>query len=230
MELTPSLDAHFRRELQLLRPVPFYPVLGNHEVRVLGAFDLGSEAAERSFREHFLGNSETPVQSSVEGKVVYSVNLPGHVHFVALDNVSQQGFGSKQLTWLAADLDQARHDPNVRHIFVGMHKPLAHNGVVTHSMDSDGPRGEADSLAALDLFERAHVELILASHVHQYIRFSQRGIPSYITGGLGAPLNSSAPDHGFHHFLQIDVSDNQVQVDVVRFAGSSSVAGEEAPD
>jgi hypothetical protein len=31
------------------------------------------------------------------------------------------------------------------------------------------------------MFKEAHVELILASHVHQFIRFYQGGIRSYIT-------------------------------------------------
>jgi len=230
MELSPQLDAHFRRELDILAPIPFYPVLGNHEVRVLGAFNLGAEAAERSFRAHFLGNKETPIQSSIDGKVVYSVNLPGYVHFVALDNVSRNGFGKDQLTWLAADLEQARSDSNVRHIFVGMHKPLAHNGVATHGMDSDGPDTEADSAAALELFQHARVELILASHVHQFIRFTQGGIPSYITGGLGAPLNNNTPEHGFHHFLVVDVTGDQVRVDVVRFDGASSIGTDDIAD
>jgi 3',5'-cyclic AMP phosphodiesterase CpdA len=230
MELTPSFDAHFRKELDILAPVPFYPVLGNHEIRLLGAFNLGSAAAERAFRANFLGNKETPVQSSLEGKVVYSVNLPGHVHFVALDNVSRKGFGKDQMAWLAADLEQARGDSNVRHIFIGMHKPLAHNGVAAHGMDADGADGEADSNAALDLFEHYRVELILASHVHQFIRFSQRNIPSYITGGLGAPLNNTSPEHGFHHFLVIDVAGDQVRVDVAKFDGTPSTGPDDIAD
>lgn len=223
MELTPQFDAHFRHELDALSGVPFYPVLGNHEVRVLGAFDLGHAVAERNFRSHFLESQKSPITSSLLGKVVYSVSLPGHVHFVALDNVSQSGFGKEQLAWLAADLEQARSDPNVRHIFVGMHKPLAHNGVSTHSMEEDGEGAVADSDAALDMFEHARVELILASHVHAFFRFYQRGIRSYITGGLGAPLVHASAEHAFHHFLVVDVAGDKVEVDVVRFDGPSTI-------
>ncbi len=223
MELTPSFDAHFRGELDQLEGIPFYPALGNHEVKLIGAFSLGQAAAEKKFRENFLGTKYTPVRSALAERVVYSVNLPGHVHFVALDNVTQAGFGKDQLAWLDKDLSDARGDPEVRHIFVGMHKPLAHNGVSAHGMDEDGGVGETESAAALAMFESAHVELILASHVHQFIRFNQGGIRSYITGGLGAPLNRAGPDHAFHHFLVIDVAGDRVDVEVVRFDGKPSL-------
>ncbi len=224
MELTPSFDAHFRGELDGLGNVPFYPVLGNHEVKLIGFFNLGSEAAHKSFRAHFLENARTPVKSSLASKIAYSVDLPGHVHFVALDNVSQPGFGDDQLAWLHDDLQKARGDANVRHIFVGMHKPLAKNPVSKHGMDEDGTRGERDSDAALEMFKEAHVELILASHVHQFMRFEQGGIRSYVTGGLGAPLNKATADHAFHHFLLIDVAGDAVDVSVVRFDGAPSYA------
>jgi 3',5'-cyclic AMP phosphodiesterase CpdA len=225
MELTPSFDAHFRRELEgLAKGVGFFPVLGNHEVRLIGAIPIGVEDAQKNFKKNFLENNPQKLKSVLAHKIVYSVNLPGRVHFIALDNVSQAGFGDDQLDWLEKDLTAARGDPEVRHIFVGMHKPLAHNGVSPHGMDEDGDRGEKESQSALAMFEMARVELILASHVHQFIRFSQGGIRSYITGGLGAPLNNAGPEHAFHHFLVIDVAGDAVDVSVVRFDGQPSLA------
>ncbi len=228
MELTPSFDAHFRNELHGLEPIAFYPVLGNHEVKLLGLLGVGQSHAEKEFRKHFLDTTQTPVRSALGEKIVYSANLPGGVHFVALDNVSQKGFGKDQLEWLSADLDQARFDPNVRHIFVGMHKPLAHNHVSTHGMDGDGADAIAESEEALALFQKARVELILESHVHQFARYEQGGIRCYITGGLGAPLDHSGPEHAFHHVLVIDVAKTgAVDVDVVRFDGVPTFAKDE---
>ncbi len=224
MELTPQFDHAFDEELRGLDPIPFYPVLGNHEIKQLGFLSIGQAAAERRFAARFLGTHRSPVRSSLAGRVVYSAELPGGVHFVALDNVSQAGFGADQLAWLAADLDRASADSEVRYIVVGMHKPLAHNGVTRHSMDAYGSQAVADSDAALAMFARHHVALILASHVHCLLEFTQAGIPAYVTGGLGAPLTGPGPEPAFHHFLQLDVSDSGIHVEVVRFGGTPAVA------
>jgi hypothetical protein len=226
MKLSPEFDRSFARELAMLDPIPFYPLLGNHEIKQIGFFPLGQEAAERAFAAHFLGTPRTPVRSALPGRVVYSVDLPGGLHYIALDNVSQQGFGADQLAWLDADLASARAEPTTKHIIIGMHKPLAHSGMAPHGMDADGARAGADSDAALAMFVKSHVELVIASHVHQFTQFEQAGIRSYITGGLGAPLTRSGPDHAFHHFLQLDVADDGIRVTAVRFGGVQVVAAE----
>jgi 3',5'-cyclic AMP phosphodiesterase CpdA len=230
MELTPELDRSFAKELALLDPIPFYPVLGNHEVEQLGFMPMGHREAEKSFVHRFLGTPRSPVRSALPDHVVFSVDLPGGVHFIGLDNVSQHGFGHDQLAWLATDLARAHAEPGTRHILVGMHKPLAHNGVATHGMDHDGAQATADSDAALALFVENHVEMILASHVHQFTQFKQAGIASYITGGLGAPLTRSGAEHAFHHFLVLDVTDPGIHVEVVRFEGTPSMEPEGEDD
>jgi 3',5'-cyclic AMP phosphodiesterase CpdA len=145
MELSPQLDRSFARELAWLDPVPFYPALGNHEIKQIGFMPFGQAAAEKAFARHFLGTPRTPVRSALPDRVVYSVDLPGGVHFVALDNVSQKGFGADQIAWLGDDLARAHGEATTRHIVVGMHKPLAHNGVSTHGMDRDGDQAAAES-------------------------------------------------------------------------------------
>jgi len=226
MELTPELDRWFRDELAQLDPVPFFPVLGNHEIQNFGFMPIGVAAAEKSFRVKFLSSPRTPVKSALPDKIVYSVDLPGGLHFVALDNVTQHGFGAEQMTWLADDLTRAHADPATKHIVVGMHKPLAHNGFSTHGMEHDGAAALADSDAALALFQKNAVSLILMSHVHQFAKLDLGGIPAYVTGGLGAPLDAAPPQHAFHHFLQLDVTDAALTVTVVKFGGQQTVATE----
>jgi hypothetical protein len=226
MELTPELDRWFSDELTQLGPVSFFPVLGNHEIQQFGFLPIGVASAEKSFRQRFLGSVDGAPASALVDKVVYSRNLPGGVHFVALDNVTQHGFGLDQMAWLEVDLTRAHADASTKHIIVGMHKPLAHNGISPHGMDNDGPGAIIDSDAALALFRKNGVSLILMSHVHQFARLELGGIPAYITGGLGAPLDNVGAERAFHHFLQIDVSDAGLEVSVVKFGGKQTVAQE----
>lgn len=224
MELTPELDAIFQDKLAQLQPVPFYPVLGNHEIKQFGVFRVGflerlhGLNPEKRFRRRFLGTRETPVQSSFKDQVVYALDLAGGLHFIALDNVSQKGFGAAQLAWLQNDLKAARANPNTRFIAVGLHKALAGNGVTTHAMDEDGAAAVKDSAVALALFRAFHVDVIFASHLHDYLKFNQGGITSYITGGLGAPLHRGAAS-AIHHVLQLDVTSAGLTVGMIPFDG-----------
>jgi hypothetical protein len=233
MEHEARLDGQFGAELGILGPIPFYPVLGNHESvrRPLGAAAPDGEAARALsvYAGRFLGTQRTPVRSAFPDKLVYAADLPGGLHFVALDNVSQPGFGKDQLAWLDADLGKARAG-GARHVVVGMHKALAGSGVTQHAMDEDGPGAVADSEAAFAMIQKAGVELVVASHFHAFAEYTQRGVHCFITGGLGAPLDAA---HGvqaaFHHFLVADVRpDAPLAVSVVRFTGTPAVAkGEE---
>ncbi len=93
MELNPQLDVHFQKELAELGQIPFYPVLGNHEVKLFGIFGIDRKEHVEKFKRRFLDNVHTPIKSELRDRVAYSVDLSGGVHFVALDNVAEPGFG-----------------------------------------------------------------------------------------------------------------------------------------
>jgi hypothetical protein len=221
MELTPEFDGAFRAKLGLLTRTQLFPVLGNHEIDELGMLNLGFRAQhERAFRQHFLGHSDA---SAFSDRVVYSLNLAGGVHFVALDNVSQPGFGDAQLAWLTSDLARARADKTVRYVIVGMHKPLV-NSIEPHSMAANGAVGQGDSARAAQLFSEYRVDLVVASHAHEYEYVpgdaARRVPPMIITGGLGAPLNSKAR-HPIHHVMELDVCNGGIDIAILPFPGAA---------
>jgi hypothetical protein len=224
MEITSFADRFFMPRLQDLAGLPFYPVIGNHEVELFGAVRLstGRHAIEK-FKEDFLrkpGVLLAPLQ-----QVVYSAEIGTVIHFVALDNVSRrgEGFGDAQLSWLTGDLQAASEAKSI--ILVGMHKALAKNPITTHAMDEDGPRAIRESDAALALFKRYGVAMLFVSHSHMYAAYNQDGIENRLTGGLGAPLvkGLAESDGGFHHFLLLDIPPSRdktlLRVEVVRFHG-----------
>ncbi len=224
MEITSFADRFFMPRLRDLPGIPFYPVIGNHEVELFGTVRLtsGRRAIEK-FKEDFLrkpGIRPSPLQ-----QVVYSAEIGKVVHFIALDNVSRrgEGFGDPQLSWLAGDLQAASAARSI--ILVGMHKPLAKNPITTHAMDEDGPSAIRDSDAALALFKQYGVAMLFVSHSHMYAAYNQAGVETRLTGGMGAPLvkGLADADGGFHHFLLLDISPAsgkaQLRVEVVRFHG-----------
>src|SRR5262249_26369296 len=149
--------------LPKLGDLPFYPVLGNHEIMRLGKIMLSvseRKDMEHQFRVFFLDTARTPVHSALPDRIAYSVDLAGGVHFIVLDNVSGPGFGLQQLTWLESDLKAAKHAASTKFIVVGMHKAPAKSGVITHAMDEDGQPAMADSDKALALFKQYGVSLI----------------------------------------------------------------------
>jgi predicted phosphodiesterase len=152
----------------LLAQVPYYPVVGNH--------DLGWAGADGSGRpEHMLALPPGP-QGRPSGAYWYSRDV-ADVHLVFLDSNAYDR--SEQEAWLEADLAAARK-----------HKARAII-VMTH----DGPysRGEhgGNVLAReryVPILARHRVDLVLSGHDHIYQRGEINGLRYMVSGGGGAPL------------------------------------------
>ncbi len=76
-----------------------------------------------------------------------------------------------------------------------------------------------------------HVELIVASHFHAFAEYAQHGIRSFISGGMGAPLDTSrGKEAAFHHVLAVTVPpEGPLAVEVVRFPGKPVFATGDEP-
>lgn len=151
----------------LLRQLPIFPAIGNHEYASRGH---GALAFMQFFRFPVAGESEPSWYSFDEGSA----------HFVALD--SNQYKTSRQLSWLDRDLKEARKR-GARAIFV-----YAHEGPFSSGIHGD------NSVCARDyvpIFERYKVSMLFTGHDHDFERGRVNNLDYIVTGGGGAELRSA---------------------------------------
>jgi len=167
-----------------------------------------------------LGNHEiagNPVNQVFFGKelpgLYYSFDQGGD-HFIVLDSYVI-GQASKitgdQLEWLKEDLRKSRA---ARHKFVFLHAPLYPvDGHMGQCMDKY-PK-DRDALHAL--FVRNRVTAVFQGHEHLFSAQTKNGVKYIITGGGGAPLYPSFKGEGdFHHFVLVTVSEDKVEMKLVK--------------
>jgi hypothetical protein len=150
-------ERHFRVYAPILGSTPFYPSIGNHDLRADGG---------RSYDGAFLWPQPFP------GVRYYSFRW-GRILFVSIDTSSEtadvegmrNGRG-RQMEWLEETLRTAAADSTVDWIITFQHYPLySHAGGVSgHGLD----RNLRANL--LPLVERYGVDLVAAGHDHHYER------------------------------------------------------------
>jgi serine/threonine-protein phosphatase CPPED1 len=158
----------------------------------IGNHDLNDKGA-RNYQEIF-------------GPTYYSFQI-GQNSFIVLDATTEGGFNKEEHKWLEDELKKAQASKTR---FVFMHVPPF------------DPRGEGfdkclrDGNDLLDLFKRYNVTHLFASHIHGYFSSVWGGVSYTITGGAGAGLQGSDPEHFFHHYLRVHVSNGKVDIMVKR--------------
>lgn len=198
---------HFEVYWELLRRVPFYPAVGNHDIRT-----RDGEPYDRAF--------EWPAAS--QGARYYAFRW-GQVLFLSLDTASRDALRSlrtgrgAQYRWLRDRLVEASGDPGVRWTVVFMHRP-----VYSSASGPAGHGGDEELREVLaPLFERGGVDLVLQGHDHNYERTHpvRGGVaaspgcgPVYlVTGGGGGsrvgryvdPSDLTVDASRAHHFLRL---------------------------
>ena len=170
-----SLFPEYERAVQRMG-LPFWQVVGNHDLDFSASTDPGSTA---TFRQYF-------------GPEYYSFDR-GAVHYVVLDDVfwpGSDGFGSgtddyigyldaAQLAWLEQDLALVEDGHTV---VVFTHIPPLSMAYARNDRDEPGGRGQVKNRAALyellDPFD-AH---ILSGHVHENAHRFERGRHEHVIG------------------------------------------------
>jgi hypothetical protein len=177
----------FFKQIQPYGRMPFLTAVGNH--------DLGKDRDLTLYREIF-------------GPESYSFQLQDN-YFIVVNDVESDGIGEVQWGWLEKELKQSQ---SYKTRLVFLHTPLfdPRGGSKHHCL----PEAAGRRLAAL--LRQYRVSHIFAGHIHSYFTGNWDGVPYTITGGAGAPLYGTDPDHFFHHYLKVTLQDGKVHVEVRR--------------
>lgn len=145
-----------------------------------------------------------------EGERFYSYDW-GHVHFVALDTEADYAL---QAAWLDADLAATTLPWKI----VYMHRPPYSSG--THGSDPSLQK------FFVPVFEKHHVQLVLAGHDHDYERIKPRnGVAYVVTGGGGAGTrivgesSFTAFSDAVIHFVYVEVGTTELVLHAVDATG-----------
>lgn len=177
--------------------VPYYNVLGNHEI--------AGEKGEELYEEYL-------------GKLYYSFDY-GNSHFIVLDTDANREIGvergdtgklgEKQFMWFKSDLEKNKEKEN---IFVFMHRPMYNYQDKRGSSWND--KEERDKVH--ELFKKYKVKAVFAGHEHIYKKMTIEGIEYYITGGGGAEQVWEELDGlGIYHYLLVYVKGEKVEIKVI---------------
>ncbi len=167
--------------------LPFLVAIGNHDIR---------EEGRAEYYELF-------------GPFYYAFTV-GNARFIVLDDANQVRLDPSQMEWLKEELEDARA---LSFIFVFLHIPLRDpRPELSHSL---GDEDQVEEL--LSLFRAYHVTRVFASHIHGYFTGEWEGVPYTITGGAGAELMGTDPEHYFYHYMVVNVDGGEVTISVIRF-------------
>jgi Calcineurin-like phosphoesterase/Purple acid Phosphatase, N-terminal domain len=232
----PDWNNFFKAEDTLIRRVPLFPVLGNHDEDD-GKFPLyaqhmvlkGASPAPEAYYAFTYGNARFIVLDS-------HVNVDPWYLCVLAGKLYDACFKPAQLNWLKKELQGASAAPGIQHTFV-----LIHMGPYSSKQNRSGYAQLRD---LLPLFKTYGVRAIFSGHDHYYERgISGNGIPYVITGGGGAGLyavglpspqpHTVIKNQSIYHYNVIAINGPQVSVTVKSLAGKvidQYTLGTPAPD
>ncbi len=180
----------------LLRNVPLFPALGNHERNSPHYFDFFSLPG----RERY-----------------YSFDY-GPAHFVVLDSNGKHKTETGFLEWLKRDLASTDRP----FVFAVYHHPALSS---TFTEIRRRSAVQMYSLWG-KIFEKGRVSFALQGHNHNYQRAEKNGVTYITSGGAGAPLyplGKALPESKSrsvaHHFVHFRVSDRRVVGKVIDIDG-----------
>lgn len=202
----------------LIGDMPFYAVVGNHDLDGDGPPDnfiryvgpLASENANLTYRtQDWAGVRLIYLDRFYAGTVDVECFIKTGAFEFCLDK--------PQMAWLVTQLEAARNDATVKHVLV-----VVHEGPYSSEPDRNGS-GEMRLL--LNDFARSKVRAVLSGHDHYYEHgIAGNGMHYVISGGGGAPLyetiaktGDGVPPHqvvmstSVYHFLRVAVDGDRME-------------------
>ena len=202
----------FDVENPLLRNNVYYPAVGNHDRQ-------GRGRSADTYRAYF-----SLPENGNEAERYYAFTY-ATTRIVVLDSNIYSFALTDQTTWLERELNAARQDPAIHHIFVVMHHPPF--SVSLHG----GARDLRERWTPL--FEQYQVSAVFSGHDHVYTRAEHEGVRYFISGGGGAPLYPRRPKSNpvdlaavkkferVFHYLRVNITGERVEVTGIRADGTT---------
>jgi hypothetical protein len=184
----------------ILKNATIFPCVGNHDT-----YHDNTRTYQQSFN--------LPHNNPDSTERYYSFNY-GHAHFISIDTDSPYSPGSPQYEWLLQDLQSDMRNETMW-TFVYFHKPPWSEGWEGYP----GEIGVRNHL--VPLFEEYGVDMTFSGHTHDYERGLLNGVYYIVTGGGGAPLESSGQAYDYdhvpvyihqHQFTYIRISDKTLEL------------------
>ena len=168
---------------------PLLTAIGNHELK---------EGGRANYYEIF-------------GKFYYSFSV-GKSYFIILDNANENYLNPWQMCWLKEELQKSQ---KYKYRFVFMHVPLYDPRKDKYKVEH-GFKNLSLAKKLNGLFDKYNITMLFASHIHGYYKGIWGKTPYIITGGAGAELTGSDPEHYFYHYVKVNVSDNGLKYKVIK--------------
>ena len=178
--------------------VPFLVAVGNHDIREGG-------------RTNYF---------NIFGDFYYSFSY-GNSLFIVLDDANEKYLDKQQMEFLKSELAR-----NFEHKFVFMHvppfDPRAFNinvpGIIHKEIKPEHClSNHKNARKFMNLVSRYKVAAVFNSHIHGYFSEKENGVNYIITGGAGAEMFFSDPQHYFYHYVQACVDGDRVSYEVIKF-------------
>lgn len=200
----------FQTTAALVREVPLFPLLGNHEL----------VPPDNTGLPHYRRWMRAPADDGPTPEADYAFQY-GPARFVVINDRQDFRPGTPARAWLEARLEEAASDATARHLIVAMH----------HGLFSSGRHGEneAGHAAGLpELFRRHRVSIIFSGHDHAFERGEADGLKYVVSGGGGAvlyPYNTERPyqlafDPVFH-YARVEIDGDRVEVTAIKPDGTT---------